>query len=77
MEARQGGIFTKDLPNSVELVPVYMARRCKPQVNQDENNLQIWRICCMIEAKSLVARLTRSHVGEGGWGWGDYEVTER
>lgn len=66
MEARQSGIFTRDLPNLVELVPVYMARRRKPQVNQDGNNVQIWRICCMIEGKSLAARLTRSRVREGG-----------
>ena len=42
-----------------------MARRRKPQVNQDENNVHIWRIRCIIEAKSLAASLTRSHMCEG------------
>lgn len=68
MKARQCGRFTKDLPNLVELVPVYMACRRKPQFNQDENNVHIWRICCMIEAKSLAASLTRSHMWEGEGG---------
>lgn len=57
---------TKHLPNLVELVPVYMACRRKPQVNQDENNVHIWRIWCMMEAKSLAASLTRSHTWEEG-----------
>lgn len=55
-----------------------MARRRKPQVNQDENSVHIWRIRCMIKAKSLAASLTRSYKWEGeGWGWEYYEVMER